>query len=118
MTYASLFNYVICFVIGGVFVFFFIKGGSTLQHNKIVRGLEADKINLQNRNLNLGEVIATNQKDIKELKEAVAVLSNQIVQCQEWLAVITTIREQINDINAEIVITKRFYKKYERYLPE
>ena len=84
--------------------------------------LELDKTNLQNRNSDLREIITQNQREIardkreiKELKKDVGVLSNQVILCLDLVGGITKIQESGVDINAQIVITKRFQKKYEQF---
>jgi hypothetical protein len=123
---------VISFIVGAGVSLLFVKssklgskkGISQLQseHQKEVNQLEFDKLNLKNRNGDLVQIISQNQRsikenqrDIKELSEAVAILSDQVITCQELLGSVTKIREA-EDMNAQIVITKRFHKKYERFL--
>jgi hypothetical protein len=93
------------------------------EHEKEVDQLQLEKLNLKNRNGDLVQIISQNnqeinrnKRDIKELKEAVAILSHQTIQCLELLASVTKIQGQAEEINAQIVITKRFSKKYQRFL--
>jgi len=125
----------VCFSVGvAVGTLLLPKSGKTLQqkkgisqlqleHRKEVNQLEFDKLNLKNRNGDLAQIISQNQRnikgnqrDIKELSEAVGILSNQVIHCLELLGSVTKIREKAEDMNAQVVITKRFRKKYERFL--
>jgi len=112
----SFFSYLLCFGLGAGIILFGVKRRPTLKQKEKVVQLQADKSALQIRNGDLTKLIQQNQDDIKDLKEAVAILSGQIILNLEMMSAITRIREQVNDINAEIIITRRFQKKYSPFL--
>jgi len=114
----SFFSYLLCFGSGVGIILFGVKRRLTPKQKEKVIQLQTDKRNLQIRNSDLAKLIQQNQEDIKDLKEAVAILSGQIILSLEIMAAITRIREQVDDINAEIIITRRFQKKYSSFLKD
>jgi hypothetical protein len=127
---ASFLNYALCFSLGCIFALFvknkFLSKNrpepkiDQLQTDK--NQLELDKTNLQNRNGDLREIISqtqreivSNKREIKELKKVVGVLSSQVILCLDLVGGITKIQESGIDINAQIIITKSFQKKYEQF---
>lgn len=127
----SFLNYVIIFALGGGVVYGLTKKEPTQKHKNIKElnqlqtdnnSLEIDKLNLQNRNSNLVNIIAENQRSIKnlqknsrELKEDFTTIIRHQVTILELLSNVTKIRDQA-DINAQIVVTKDFAKKYNLFL--
>ena len=115
---------IIGFAIGVIFALVFVKSGKSLKHKKEVGRLEleidksnVDKSNLQVRNNNLAEAINQHKQSDIEIKRDIADLSRQVMLCLELASSVTKIQEQAKDIiDAEIIITQRCYKKYERYL--
>lgn len=101
--------YVIFFVLGVSGTLIFVKTGKTVKHKREVNQLEIDKADL-------AQIITQNQRDINDIKTDVAELSGQVIQCLEILASVTRIRERIEDIDTQVIITKRFKSKYERSL--
>ena len=121
----SFFSYLLCIGLGAGIILFGIKRRPTLKQKREVTQLQTDKTNLQTRNGDLKKVIQQNQEeikelkdDIRELKEAVATLSGQVILNLELLSSVTSIREQVDNIETEIIITKRWQKKYSRFLSD
>lgn len=120
---------VLFFILGGTFVFLLVKkvplpkvknqnekGLNELLLNNNLLGI--DKVNLQNRNNNLVKIIDENQQSIKklskndkELREDVKIIISHQITILELLSNVTKIRDH-GDLNAQVVVTKRFAKKY------
>jgi hypothetical protein len=106
---SSFFFSIVFFIVGFGAALLFVKSGKSLKQKQEVNRLES---RIKDQNINSAE----KNKEVKELSETVAILSSQVITCLEILSRITKIQEQTEDIDAQILITKRCFKKYERFL--
>jgi len=114
----SFFTFITGCAVGAITALLFakvIKNGKLVQQKKEFKQLTEDKLKLKNQNDDLVGIINKNQNDIRELSEAVATLSYQVIQSLQLLSSITRIQQQ-KEIGEEIIITQKCFKKYERFL--